>query len=662
MYQQNTLPFDTQRLGSQPMQFQFNNPPFIPHGLTVPPQIANYVPAICAACATQTSSEVMTRSDGGKIFFFNQIASNGYNNPAFKQLVDSAIGILAVRWVNRQINNIEDGIPAAARDAIMFCSALNYQLFPGLQQIVQPNLVQEAFGFIQNIGQIQRDVGVAINTLMQPQQPMQPQFPQQGFINNQVINNGYNTVIPQRPNVPIYNNGGPMPLNQGMHQQFGNNNVVHSSVFNQQPQSQPQQLTPTSQISTGRHDHLAAAVDKLKNTQQVSQPTIVIQPQPIIQEVRKELVWGQSAIQPHPLLVNKLFYKVVLEELSVLGKDKKIVVGSCKTLEKTEMDRARHELISTVRNASVGQKRIDSLYGNVLDRVRMSGRVKEALETEEVIDVATQEEAGYFSSIWLNENFLSNAVAETRLSMEVAMKGNSNCRSYSLNTLISEPIVGGDKADDIIKDISECKTWLDITDKLIEVRISSAYKNLVMSLDKIFTKEVKNILNNKLGIALEIDSFIDDIHSLDKYIEEDYGPLFSKSFAECQETFASRCLHPGVLENENGKVSTPVLYCEKSEDFQPVINYVTQAYTITLLQIHSTELGISLNNDVSSQLVENDVLWMLASDIFSSSEVESQDTGVLFNHHILVTLDNEYYEFHRSLVNEKFFTLSKFNL
>ena len=105
-----------------------------------------------------------------RVFLFNQMASNMYNNPQYDELLVSAGGFLEmVLAANTHGNNIDSAAAMVAQKMTTIYASINAVTYQPLQQLVQdPNIVNSVNGTLQEFEQIK-------NQILQFQQRSQPQ-------------------------------------------------------------------------------------------------------------------------------------------------------------------------------------------------------------------------------------------------------------------------------------------------------------------------------------------------------------------------------------------------------------------------------------------------------------------------------------------------------
>lgn len=640
------LPFNPQQLNSQPNQFRPDNPPCLPNVGNVPQMFQHLIVPIAAQCANVISSNAMKHS--GRVFLYNQTSSNGYNNPDFANIVYTAVDLLIWGMTNRAYSSPEHGVADAVEKAVSACTALNFQKFPQLAQYVPPEVYNDAMQSVSKLGAIAGQIQ-QIKASMQQSIPMQ---------NPMMMNNSYQTR--QMPNQMPQQN---WRSNQQPGSQYENVAPVYSdgSIFNNTGNT----FTETQAVTKGfdqtsRYNYIKKVEPQLNiNQNAYFNKSVVKQAEP---EVKKELVWLASPLQLHPVTIDERTQKIGLKEKLSESDGKTYVISFPINLSEQEiMDRSKHQ-INAVSNAFTNA--VPGDYPNrevaLQDTVdQMSLRTREVQDIEQNVGTeAVKEEgikiAGYHSP--MGDNFLSSAIFSGRMAMMRALSDeDKDCQAYRVMSLIGTPVIVEIDQTDLIDKLLEAKTYQKICHVLKTGLESPESVKLISVIDKLFTNQVNSIIVNQMSLSdLKIDSFIEDAIPLIAHLGEHVGTNYRKAYLDCQETFTKDLINNGMFDNdmidsfdENLDIAAQEL----------TVNYLTQYYSMTYLEVHSSELGIKTVEGVAGAVLEsiNPLLYKLAFDIFEQFDGKEHKPS----HYLLITSDDIIYEFYKGLIGNKFFTIRK---
>ena len=237
------LPFSYDQLMAQPMQFRMDAPPCVPN-VPCPQNLQYILPAICALVANEASQRYNTHA--GRMFLFNQLSVNNYNNNDFATCVATVLDLLSLNLFKQVYRTVEEGLSDAVSKALSIYCSLNFQNYPALQSVTNPDIVNDAFKNIQAFHGLSNEIANFKNRSQQgfPQQSFQ-QSPQ--MMMNPSFGGGYNQPPPSYANTynqPQTNYGGSTS---------GNSNLFSTNT--QQPQGANVQMNRRS-VDTGRYDYL----------------------------------------------------------------------------------------------------------------------------------------------------------------------------------------------------------------------------------------------------------------------------------------------------------------------------------------------------------------------------------------------------------------------
>lgn len=657
------LPFDPSNTMSQPMQF--NQPPFVPNNLQLPQDFANLLPTVAMMVANEVSSNC--NKNAGRMFLFNQLSNNNYANQDFVEAIQTAMDMLLLGLFKGQYNNPNQGLPDAVNKALIMCNAANFQKFPTLQQYVHPELLSDVSRIVNSLQGVKSDIMNAKNQTNQVQQyqPMQ----------QQPINNGnsgyYNQNMGNRFAQP----------NQGSFQstrmQPGLSINSNPTVFTNNPvqQAQPFKNAGPTNLLASRYDYLKTNVtDVAPVAPLVSQSNYFQSPAP--QADDKVLVWKPSPAQWHPATCNTKLQKITLKEIK-WADDNNYVVSIAINLTEEEMQEANHKIgFTETAMMSTTPDKYGSRQQAIVDNI--DSFVERSREIREDKPVADEEQMPAFSISntarrTVCANFLAPAIFSGRVMMKKDLEQTEDdLVAYGVNAIVAMPMLTDDTQEKLLSQLKDCKTFLRIQavlkNALTGKAVSSMSKELAARIDKIFTKEINSILNNRLSLDVNIGSFVEDSVDLITHLKNTYGDLFSTAYLSCQETFVETYLNQILVSDDmHARMCVDLeLTIEESDlgskyavdDMLPVA-FITQYFAFTYLQVQSADLSINKFGQVATEVLlsKNPELYKLALEMFDEEETKV----IPFAHRLLITSDNVIYEFHKGLINKDFVTISKFH-
>lgn len=686
-YQQqgNQLPFDHVNCMFQPMQF--NQAPFVPNNLPIPSQFSSFVPTIATMVANEASSAC--NKNAGRMFLFNQLASNGYVNQDYVEAVQTAMDMLILGMVRGQYGNPNQGMSDAVSKSLVMCNAANFQKFPALQQYVQPDVYGDAVRIVNTLQGIRNDILQAKQQMSQMQQP-------QGM-NNSGMGGGMQSNFPQQNNFPQQGNFPQQNMQGGFQQsrmQPGMPVANNSQIFRNSPQPQQSSLVVGNAFhQEGRYDNLRTnatpqsvvhtydmpvnqTVPRSPNINQGSYfaPSIPADvPQQFVPS--KELVWKPCEAQWHPATCDTRVQKLALREIK-WADNNTYVVSVAINLTEEEMEEAKHKIgftdqaIMNTTPERYGSRR-DAIVDNIDAFVERSQKARNELLKEE----PTEADFDVIKSPRkiISANFLAYAIFEGRVRMKKELQQTeSDLSAYGINAIISTPVLVDDSQEKLLTQLDECKSFLRIQaimkNALSSKSTSSVSKQFTARIDKLFTREINSVLNNKLSLDLSIECFVNDISDLISHLKNEMGEVIANAFLVTQDDFIDKYLNQFVVDEDMKSKMTEQLGIEIKED-TPNSQYalgdilpfelLTQIYGLTFLQVQSADLSISSFGKVGTDIIlsNNPELFKLAKTIFDDEKV----SDIAVAHQLLITADNVIYEFHKGLINKNFITISKFN-
>lgn len=652
MMNYQSLPYNAQQPQFNPVMFTLDQPPFIPHGIQIPQNMSYLLNAVCSAVANEATNQ--RNKHAARMFTFNQIASNSFQNSDFATAVASVFDILMLGLAKQLYNVPEQGLPDAVTRALSIMACRNLSMYPALAQIVDPRVTQEAVQVLNEAQFMQQEIS-AMKARM-----------------------GGGFVAPGGYQAPQQNFGGVPPGFAGSPMQ-GQGSVPFSR-FNdignqQQPQTWNTGGNSSSPFVRGGHqgqNPAPAMVDTgdrysylNKNQQAFQQPVqqpvqqqfpsppepMLVRSTPIAQqpEVKKELKWVSSHHQYHQPAYNSETEKLELYEFQQNGKT--YVIAKVVTKGVNEVDRNKHVITTPMMTLT--------------SHIPQGSSTREAA-FEKSVEKMTHNESPVLnakptvSSKTLIRNFTEELIFDTRVAQKLVSPEN-DCGVFQMNSIKATPFVATKDITEVASKLSEMKNFQDIAltmQSILNSDTDQEVKDFVFELDLFLTKEVNNVLQNRMSIDLSVDSFVDDISDMSEYLKEKKGESFSIAFDKNQEEFIETYLTPIDDKELVDQMHESLM---DSEDDHPVdlsSVFYWHSYTITNVRMHSSELKIGIGPKTSSIITDQSfpVLRNFCKKLFNS--VSKEDHG--YAHHVLITSDNKKYELHRSMFVPDTYLISYF--
>lgn len=658
------LQFNPQQPQTQPVQYTLDRPPFVPQGIPVPQPLSYLLANVCSMVANEATMQM--GKNCARMFTFNQLSFNGWQNSDFATVVASVFDLLLLNLSKGVYNVPEVGLQDAVGQAVTIMSCRNLAMFQGLAQMVDQRVSQEAMQVLQNASQMQNEVAMmkarASGGYNQQQGYPQSGFPQQGYPQNQ-FNQG---VPPGFAGAPIntnptgnggYGRFGPQPVQNNTWQAPNNNFSAggSSSPFNRHGSSADQQASAPS-TNGDRYEYLNKNAEQFKQPVQQFQPVV---PEPMLVQVknvpqeqpqpRKELKWTNSHHQYHLPAYNTETEK--LEYAELIDGNKTYVIAKVVPKGVNEVDREKHVITTAMMTHT--------------SHIPQGFSTREAAFEKSVKDITINENPvlnakAMVSSKALIRNFTEELMFDTRVAQKLAASEN-DCGVYQMNCVKATPFVATKDITEVANKLSEMTNFQNVAltmQSILNSDIDQEVKDFVFELDLMLTKQVNSVLQNKMSIDLSIDSFVDDVCDLSEYLLNSKGSSFSKAFDSLQESFIDTYLKPIADEDLIMQMRESLMDPEEGVDVELSSVFYWHSLTITSVQMHSSELKIGIGSKSSSIITNSSfpVLRNFCRKLFEAASKE--DHG--FAHHILVTSDNRKYELHQSAFMPDTYLISYF--
>lgn len=643
------LPFNPQQPQTQPIQYTLDRPPYVPQ-VQVPQNLSYLLPNVCSMIANEACAQM--GKNPGRMFTFNQMANNGFQNAEFATAVATAFDILLLMLAKNIYSVPEAGVNEVVSKTMAILTCRNLAMYSQLAAMSDPRALQEGQNLLNEANMMQQEIVMMKQRYAAPQQQWQN--------NNQ---GQYGGGVPSGfAGMPQGNQG----HHPGMYPRFG------SPVHNNQPQQQwnsssgpspftrggnPTQTSTPLAENTGRYDYLNKGNNSPAMTQQQifqqnkPEPMLVQAPAaPVaVPEVKKELVWFSSHHQFHQPAYNTETEKLVLYE--IVDGNKTYVLAKVVTIGVNEVDRSKHTLTTPMmaHTSHIPQ-------GSPTRQAAFEKSVEKLTQVESPV-LNTK---AAISGKALIRNFVEELIFDTKVAQKMVSPEN-DCGVFQMNCVKGTPFVATKDIQDIASKISDMRNFQEIAltmQSILNSEIDSEVKDFIFELDLMLTKEVNNLLQNKMSIAVTIESFIDDICDISEYLKENKGETFSRAFDAYQEEFINIFLKPIDDPDLVQQMQESLIDPEEGVEVKLSSVFYWHNHTITSIRMHSSELRIGIGEKTSSIITEQSfpVLRSFCKKLFDS--VAKEERG--YAHHVLVTTDNKKYELHKSLFMPDTYLISNF--
>lgn len=643
MNYQTQLPFNPHQPQAQPIQFTLDRPPFIPQGIQIPQNLSYLLPNVCSLVANEACANM--GKNAGRMFTFNQLSANNYQNADYATAVATVFDVLMLGLAKGMYNVPEVGLNDSVSRTMSILTCKNIALFQGLAQLLDPRALQEASQMLSMANGMQQEIGMMKARYSAPPQNQWNNQASYGAVPSGFA--GAPTNYGTQNSMPFSRFNDPAPQNQ----QWGNN------------QSGPSPFTRGSgQVNTGpiqdtndRYSYLSKGVATQPQIEQhvfqqtKPEPMLVKAPEVSAVEVKRDLKWSSSHHQYHQPAFNTETEKLELYEL--VDGNKIYVIAKVVTKGVNEVDRTKHTLTTPMLAHT---SHIPD--GSPTREAAFEKSVERHTQTENPV---LNKKAAVHNNV-LIRTFIEELIFDTKVAQKM-VKPENDCGVFRMNCIKGTPFVATKDIGEIANKLSAMKNFQEIAltmQSILNSDTEQEIKDFIFELDLFLTKEVNNLLQNKMSIEMSIDSFIDDICDLSEYLNNRKGATFSNAFDKCQLAFIETYLTPIrdqelVLDMQNSLIDP-----EEGTDISLHSVFYWHSYTITSVRMHSSELRIGISEKSSNIITEQSfpVLRNFCKKLFDSVAIDEHGIA----HHVLVTSDNKKYELHQSLFVPDTYLISNF--
>ncbi len=668
------IPFPTNQFVAAPLQVQRGMPPFQVN-IPVPAPLQQYLPLIVTDCIDAIQSKA--GANPLRVFLFNELIQNNYNNPKFFSFVDGVVKLLDMKMATGKFQNIIEGIFNCANFYAELQTGVSILQYPALQQFLDANMGNAVREVLHNWqatkAELENYYSMQNRGGFQGQQPMQHgQFiPQGGFLPNQ--GGPVNSAQWRQGGGVQMSNGAHMNPGGGNSPFVGGNFVVGDPIAQRyessgraqrQVQPEPSHARNIHDVNVGkREEHRQAVLQNTPKPQVVAQtpaapvvkaadPTAGPNGGRLVKASTGEVLWSPSEKHEFNLAFNPEKTEVVYEILKD-GKMHPYIRAINK--ESSQMDINKHLNPSYAKAAPVGIGSLDTAV-RVMETAKSLNEDAAAiqeLKPSTELNVAQNGDTGFMANSD-KEAWLNNGVHLAQMK-----KKNTRTNVFRSIAVQLEPLVCTFDPRPMIVEIAAqdtfsaaCKVMQEFKRKIDEGSYAGGDAASLTFINNRLTAAVTNFLKKGLAVPLGWpDSFMEDAMEIIGFLERKYGKAWAEALLQAQGDIIDKAL--SFLEEDSAMQQNTNLF-PNEEDIVKAMGHVTVVYfyeyiTYTSLDLLSHELKMEIpKSEVSVGLFEHQTPLMrqLAENILT----HARQTEVRFTKHLVRTADGAELEITQSVL------------
>lgn len=686
------LPFRADILERPIVQYQPQMPPFLPPPrLVLMPEIEYLRPQV----ATMIANEIGVKSYGNpaRVFMYNQMSGNNWQNQDYGDVIDFTMNMIAINIRKGIYRTAEQGIGDAVSQATtMFASKRIFE-YPEIKGMCAPQVVDAA---MQNL-QLYNNLNQEINSMnrqptsfpnpgtfqpnpTQPHQspyppyPVDPRMAPQGYpqgydprmvpqgypqgFDPRMVPQGYPPVFDPRMAPPGYQ--------AGYDPRFDPRNQQYPGQF-QQAQAPTPGMGSRFGVGPSNENPISQTQFFDRHNRQPSRPEVTPPPAPV-EEVATEADWAPSASQPYKSLINPDLYEKRYS-FTTDSSGSRIVMESIVTGDK--MDREKHAIMmlgdsfkldGVLRQELVGDSAAElaNIKSDVLEAATVTTTASDDSNKEAVID--------FVYPNWFVDPFLESAIFEGKVKQKIHQK-NHEAGVYRYFVTVAKPVITKESHRQVLPDLAGCKNFATLAKRLYSIGATveeqshlspmkePTLTDMVMycnQIEMVLTDLVNDFLKNKLSLSgLKIDSFVEDINDVRKYLETKYSTAFAAAYDRFElEVCQSGLFQP--MSEETEAVLTSELKPEDTDDV--IFTFIPVDHSITYIGLLDRELNFNVGKNDTLLIREaiSPVLFKIAESLYAHKKA----MGVTL-HDLLVTSDNVVYKLHKGYLGFDSYLISR---
>jgi hypothetical protein len=597
---QQQLPYPYDAFIAAPIAISPGNPPFLPNISYMPQHLQQYYPLIVSACID--AIQARAQDTPLRVFMYNQMCDQRYNNPTFTAFVDGVVKFIDMRVAQGHYRDPNTAIMDASVTNASMQAAVNTQLFPALMGLLnqdQSIAVQRVLMDYQNI---LNQVRQYFQNQNQPMQNFQAPFAGSGVQFN-------NT----QPGTSFGGNMGGNPNQfrgtQSHLQGHGNNQA--SGIFTTGNRVAPpvdrmaerystlpgakqveviKPIAPSFQAQVINTSRFAQSVQALDKAQAIEIPILkpAIEAGKIYKPSDGVIVWKATEKNPVNIAYNPETSDLVYQ-IEEDGSLQPTIIKKAATMD---------------QNAHIpGYISLHPIAVEVLDTSTRNYEVarvlKEDTESDKTTDTnaldITYDDVKYIASIGNEDIWLYNDLA---LAVKRKISGKVNVHR-SLGLILS-PMVTLKEPKPFINTLAASASFAQAC-----AILNTAEKEMMLSkndhpyldvnslnfINRQLTKHVNNYLHNELSIPTSIQNFMEDAAGLVQHIENKYSVAHARAINAKETALIKQAL--AYSDNDVTARQNDIFYNEKI-DQEIICTYFEQRCTFTSLDLFSVELHMEI--------------------------------------------------------------------
>lgn len=667
MQQRLNLPFDPYNLQNQVFQYRNDSPPRIPN-INVPPQLMYIYPLICSMVANEVGANATRNSP--RVFQFNQVSFNNFNNSDYETLLTSVIDIIMLYMMDGRAQTPEAIVGQCVSNVVTIHCCMQVARYPDLASLVDHKAMQEVTDRLAEAGVLQNQI-MNMKSRMNGGNPNM--MPQPAFVNHNYPNQQNNIIQNQRPINAHQANNFPSPFSN----QQVTRNVQSDQVYQQATNTSNKYSYLNKQPQVVKlHEQLQSQQQPQQLASQIIPSAVVAEPQQvnnasptqekIMAEKEFKREWAPTSDCPFMPAFDPSKQKFTFTRYIIDGKTRQKAI--IKVLDEN-MDREQHSLVTTSVMASTAYVPPNfSTRGEALEKSLLEVKADEEEKVDETIE--GDEKKVVVSKNWKALTFLDELIFSTRLSQRIKFEDDA-CTTYRNYAMLGVPFITGKENKTFIPILSGQNNFFELSDFLKRMLDSPKSDNdrimFINKLDSYLTKELTRVIRSKFSISISIDSFIDDSALLETWFRKNSGDIYGDAYKDLQKDFIKTFVNAFDINERPIELQ---LRNNLSDDdgqahYMPVV-LLKNCYSVTCVQINSKELNVAIptveNTEFpgrSCMIPESHlpILYKFAKNLFEEAEKEN----VLFAHHLLVTSDDKIYELNKSILGfQECFLINEF--
>lgn len=670
-----TLPYSPQAPQANFIRVDYNSLP-LPRLTYIPQQFQQYFPFIVGTTIELLQNKATMNPL--RMFMFNSMAGNGYVNAEFSAAVEYIVRLLELRINQNAYRSINDAVMHVAETCLEHLAVFNLTKYnelssfidqstlPALQKVMQSfaNTNQELNNqqmAIQQNNQYQQPVQQPIYSsgqynLAQQNQPMQqaPNFLNQAPANNwrqNTVNNSGVFVMPGQQPQPV----------GGVDRFSRFNKPVNNTPVAKLPDPViPVQATQVAPVSSAKwnNSQLYSTATNASNTNTVTAADIslasnifnTVAKEPVKETVKEpdvNIIWKPSLKYPYTYAYDPNIngYKYVLED--------GVVIQKTNQSERGNMNQADHFVVP-----SLSKEKIPNVPSSQIKQTQ--------LQTELSIDNSAPcpilRESDSDKSVRPDSSLIEiKHICDIGLATMNKVNGQANI--FRRSGILYSPVATASSVDSFITTISCLDSFNEVHALLINAeKLLSEGKDpgidrpTLIKVNRLLTESVNHFTKFELSLTSgAIDSFMEDIPELPKYISGRFGEVITKSLMDNQELIISRCL---ITANGELKEILDEDFFGASNTVRPHTLYFIKFYSIIAVDLMANELNAALpESSISVSVLEQatPLLYKLVDRCIQHSINEDIKGDTMY----LKTRDDVVLEVMRGAINPDFFLIRK---